>query len=200
VETPGGRLTPARRAQLGKLSRTLLKKLHQHKTALGEHDGLLLTQKYLYLRRLLMPGQRSPASAVDGHRGVVERDALNRTMMHGRAAGRARDMAALPGLHPQPASLLDLANAECAEGAAELVWESPDQDGTMGWEARRLLRTLQTSAESGEQSAAAAATAAAGSRRRSARLSTREPAASSQSFRRAVRVQATAYCLHAGRR
>ena len=53
----------------------------------------------------------------------------------------------LPGLHPDPESLLDPNNQENAAGADEVLWEDVGQSGTMGWEARRLMKTLKTNLE-----------------------------------------------------
>ena len=190
------KLGPERAAHLAKLSRLMVRKIHQHSQDMGEHDTLILTQKYLYLRRLLASHRGMPVDgddAMDGmdvdvtldDAGSPIADQTSRTKNSGGAL-RAREALSpngqrrgldesavgvntrrygggpgspgspsqavsdlnasglLPGLHPDHESLLDVHNQQAGPGADELLWEDMGQSGTMGWEARRLMKTLQT--------------------------------------------------------
>lgn len=189
------KLGPERAAHLAKLSRLMLRKLHQHSQDMGEHDTLVLTQKYLYLRRLLASHRGVPvdgdAAAADvsmgidvelqddgsptvehkslrmnnsggamrarealsptaRRRGLDERDRRSPGSPSSPSAASAVSSGILPGLHPDPESLLDPNNQEDAVGADAVLWEDVGQSGTMGWEARRLMKTLQTNLKSGQ--------------------------------------------------
>ena len=201
------KLGPDRAAHLAKLSRLMVRKIHQHSKEMGEHDTLVLTQKYLYLRRLLASQRGVPVEGDEAHqqaggsanstmaidaevlddgsvqpvvehtslrmnnsggalrareaqstaahkRGLDEGARSRRNQTHGSSSGpsspgspsRAAELSAsglLPGLHPDPESLLDPNNQEDAAGADEVLWEDVGQSGTMGWEARRLMKTLR---------------------------------------------------------
>eukprot|EP01044_Picomonas_judraskeda_P007609 COSAG03_NODE_826_length_5714_cov_1.809083_3_plen_760_part_00 len=182
------KLGPERAAHLAKLSRLMLRKIHQHSQDMGEHDTLVLTQKYLYLRRLLASHRGVPVDSVaavdsmgvdvelrdDGspvveHKGVRmnnsggavrAREARTPTALRRGLEGGRRSLSpgspslpasssalsvsgVLPGLHPDLESLLDPSNQEDALGADEVLWEEVGQSGTMGWEARRLMKTLK---------------------------------------------------------
>lgn len=186
------KLGPERSAHLAKLSRLMLRKIHQHSQEMGEHDTLILTQKYLFLRRILASHRGVPvdgnAAGADASMGfdvelqddgspVVEHKSLR--MNNSGGAMRAREALSpnahrrgldesgrrspsspsspsalsssgvLPGLHPDPESLLDPSNQEDALGADEVLWEDVGQSGTMGWEARRLMKTLKTNLNGG---------------------------------------------------
>ncbi len=176
------KLGPERSAHLAKLSRLMLRKIHQHSQEMGEHDTLILTQKYLFLRRVLASHRGVPVDGdasmgvdvelQDDGSPVVEHKPLR--MNNSGGAMRAREALSpnahrraldesgrrspsspsspsalsssgiLPGLHPDANSLLDPSNQEDAHGADEVLWEDVGQSGTMGWEARRLMKTLKS--------------------------------------------------------
>ena len=179
------KLGPDRASHLAKLSRLLLRKIHQHSRDMGEHDTLVLTQKYLYLRRLLASHRGVPVDSADSigidvelhddgspvvdHKAVRmnnsggairAREACSPTAHRRGLEGGRRSLSpgspsspsspsalsasgVLPGLHPDIESLLDPSNQEDALGADEVLWEDVGQSGTMGWEARRLMKTLK---------------------------------------------------------